>query len=154
MKKIITGRVFAILLALIFVLSASFSLVSCSSENDDDIKESETPVSTPAETPEETPEDKRITITLEVVGPDGTSKEFVIKTDPENNLRKALEAEGLIAGDEGPYGLYIKVVDGITADYDVDRSWWGLYKDGEMLMTGVDTTPIADGDHFELVYSK
>ena len=150
MKKIITGRVFAILLALIFVLSASFSLVSCLNENDDDIKESETPVSTSAETPE----DKRITITLEVVGPDGTSKEFVIKTDPENNLRKALEAESLIAGDEGPYGLYIKVVDGITADYDVDRSWWGLYKDGEMLMTGVDTTPIADGDHFELVYSK
>ena len=150
MKKIITGRVFAILLALIFVLSASFSLVSCLNENDDGIKESETPVSTSAETPE----DKRITITLEVVGPDGTSKEFVIKTDPENNLRKALEAESLIAGDEGPYGLYIKVVDGITADYDVDRSWWGLYKDGEMLMTGVDTTPIADGDHFELVYSK
>ena len=150
MKKIITGRVFAILLALIFVLSASFSLVSCLNENDDGIKESETPVSTSAETPE----DKRITITLEVVGPDGTSKEFVIKTDPENNLRKALEAESLIAGDEGPYGLYIKVVDGITADYDVDRSWWGLYKDGEMLMTGVDSTPIADGDHFELVYSK
>ena len=158
MKKIITGRVFAILLALIFALSASFSLVSCLNENDDGIKESEPPVSTSAETPEETaaetPEDKRITITLEVVGPDGTSKEFVIKTDPENNLRKALEAESLIAGDEGPYGLYIKVVDGITADYDVDRSWWGLYKDGEMLMTGVDTTPIADGDHFELVYSK
>ena len=150
MKKIITGRVLAILLALIFVLSASFSLVSCLNENDDGIKESEPPVSTSAETPE----DKRITITLEVVGPDGTSKEFVIKTDPENNLRKALEAESLIAGDEGPYGLYIKVVDGITADYDVDRSWWGLYKDGEMLMTGVDTTPIADGDHFELVYSK
>ena len=150
MKKIITGRVFAILLALIFVLSASFSLVSCLNENDDGVKESETPVSTPAETPE----DKRITITLEVVGPDGTSKEFVIKTDPENNLCKALEAESLIAGEEGPYGLYVKVVDGITADYDVDQSWWGLYKDGEMLMTGVDTTPIADGDHFELVYSK
>ena len=150
MKKIITGRVFAILLALIFVLSASFSLVSCLNENDDDIKESETPVSTSAETPE----DKRITITLEVVGPDGSSKEFVIKTDPENNLRKALEGEGLISGEEGAYGLYVKVVDGITADYDVDQSWWGLYKDGEMLMTGVDTTPIADGDHFELVYSK
>ena len=150
MKKIITGRVFAILLALIFVLSASFSLVSCLNENDDDIKESETPVSTSAETPE----DKRITITLDVVGPDGSSKEHSVKTDASKNLRQALEEAGLISGEEGAYGLYVKVVDGITADYDVDQSWWGFYKDGEMLMTGVDTTPIADGDHFELVYSK
>ena len=89
-----------------------------------------------------------------MVGPDGTSKEHTVNTDSSKNLRQALEGAGLIAGEEAQYGLYVKVVDGITADYDVDQSWWGLYKDGEMLMTGVDTTPIADGDHFEFVYSK
>ena len=89
-----------------------------------------------------------------MIGPDSSSKEFVIPTSAKNNLRQALEAEGLISGDDGPYGLYIKVVNGITADYDVDGSWWSLSKSGEILMTGVDSTPIADGDHFELTYSK
>ena len=138
-KNFILGRAFALTLALIFVLSSAIALVSCS--NDDDKDGDGTPAST-------------ITITLEVVGPDGSSKEHKVSTDSSKNLGQALMDAGLIEGEEGAYGLYVKVVDGITADYDVDQSWWGLYKDGEMLMTGVDSTPIADGDHFELVYSK
>ena len=138
-KNFILGRAFALTLALIFVLSSVIALVSCS--NDDDKDGDGTPAST-------------ISITLEVIGPDGSSKEHKVSTDSSKNLGQALMDAGLIEGEEGAYGLYVKVVDGITADYDVDQSWWGLYKDGEMLMTGVDSTPIADGDHFELVYSK
>ena len=138
-KNFILRSALALTLALIFVLSSAIALVSCS--NDDDKNGDGTPAST-------------ITITLEVVGPDGTSKEHKVSTDSSKNLGQALMDAGLIEGEEGAYGLYVKVVDGITADYDVDQSWWGLYKDGEMLITGVDSTPIADGDHFELVYSK
>ena len=47
-----------------------------------------------------------------------------------------------------------KKVNGILADYDVDKTYWGLYKNGEYLMTGVDTTEIADGEHYELVKTK
>lgn len=146
-KNFIFTRALAAILALICMLSMALAIVSCS--DDGDANESSTPVESPAAS-----EEANISITLEVVGPDGTSKEFAISTDPKNNLRQALEAEGLIAGDESEFGLYVKVVNGITADYDVDGSWWGLYKDGEMLMTGVDSTPIADGDHFEFIYSK
>ena len=146
-KNFIFSRVFAALLALICMLSMTLAFVSCS--NDGDGNESSTP-----NQEIESPEDTQITITLEVIGPDNSSKEFVISTSKKNNLRQALEAEGLISGDDGPYGLYIKVVNGITADYDVDGSWWSLSKSGEILMTGVDSTPIADGDHFELTYSK
>ena len=138
-KNFILGRAFALTLALIFVLSSVIALVSCS--NDDDKNGDGTPAST-------------ISITLEVIGPDGSSKEHKVSTDSSKNLGQALMDAGLIEGEEGAYGLYVKVVDGITADHDVDQSWWGLYKDGEMLMTGVDSTPIADGDHFEFVYSK
>lgn len=138
-KNFILRSALALTLALIFVLSSAIALVSCS--NDDDKNGDGTPAST-------------ITITLEVFGPDGSSKEHKVSTDSSKNLGQALMDAGLIEGEEGAYGLYVKVVDGITADYDVDQSWWGLYKDGEMLMTGVDSTPIADGDHFELVYSK
>ena len=78
---------------------------------------------------------------------------FTINTDKET-LGDALIEHGLIEGDEGPYGLYVKKVNGITADFDVDQSYWALYKNGEMSLTGVDTTKIADGEHYEIVYSK
>ena len=37
----------------------------------------------------------------------------------------------------------------MTVD-DSKQEWWSFTKDGQMLETGVDTTPIADGDHFEI----
>lgn len=78
---------------------------------------------------------------------------FTVKTD-EAILGDALIAYGLIEGDEGAYGLYIKKVNGITADYDIDGSYWGFYKNGEYMMTGVDGTEFADGEHYEFVYTK
>ena len=78
---------------------------------------------------------------------------FTIKTDAEM-LGDALLAHNLIAGEEGAYGLMVFTVNGILADYDVDRHYWGFYQDGEYLMTGVDTTPIANGDHYEIVRQK
>ncbi len=78
---------------------------------------------------------------------------FTIHTD-ETILGDALIAHGIVEGEEGPYGLYIKKVNGMTADYDVDGSYWGFYKNGEYMMTGVDTTEFAHGEHYELVYSK
>lgn len=78
---------------------------------------------------------------------------FTIKTD-KTTLGAALLEHDLIAGDESEYGLYVKVVNGITADYDVDQSYWAFTKNGEMMMTGVDGATIADGEHYELVYTK
>ena len=73
-----------------------------------------------------------------------------IHTDAEN-LRGALEENGLVSGDESEYGLYVKSVNGIAADYDADGYYWALSKAGEYLMTGVDDTLIADGEQYELV---
>ena len=84
---------------------------------------------------------------------DGKSVTFTIKTDAAN-LGDALLAHNLIAGEVSQYGLYVKVVNGITADYDVDQSYWGFTKGGEYMMTGVDGTEIADGEVYELTYTK
>ena len=92
------------------------------------------------------------TVQLEVKVED-KSVTFTINTDKEI-LGDALLEHELIAGEEGAFGLYVKQVNGIVADYDVDKSYWALYKNGEYCMTGVDTTPIADGEHYEFVYSK
>ena len=86
------------------------------------------------------------TISFSVVLSDQTQT-YTIETE-EAYLRGALEQESLISGEEGSYGLLVTTVDGVTADSSKEE-WWRLTKDGEMLSTGVDTTPIADGDHFE-----
>ncbi len=88
------------------------------------------------------------TILVEVIHGDGTQKDFTISTDAEY-LRGALEQEQLIQGSESEYGLYVTTVDGETAD-DSQQQWWCFTKGGEMLMTGVDTTPIADGEQYEI----
>ena len=91
-------------------------------------------------------------IVLEVVHGDGSSKDFSIQTDAEN-LRAALEQEeGLIAGSESEYGLYVETIDGETANMD-NQEWWCFTKGGEMLMTGVDDTMIADGEHYEATFT-
>ena len=91
-------------------------------------------------------------IVLEVVHGDGSSKDFVIRTDAEN-LRGALEQEeNLIAGSDIEYGLFVETVDGETADSDA-QEWWCFTKGGEMLMTGVDDTMIADGEQYEFTFT-
>lgn len=88
-------------------------------------------------------------IVIEVVHADGSTKEFPVATD-EEYLGGVLRQENLVEGEEGEFGLYIHAVDGEYAD-ESRQQWWCCCKDGEMLMTGVDDTPIADGEHYELV---
>ena len=75
---------------------------------------------------------------------------FTIHSD-ERYLGDALLEHGLIDGDKGDFGIYIKKVNGILADYDIDKTYWGFYKSGEMMMVGVSGAEFADGDSYELV---
>ena len=78
---------------------------------------------------------------------------FTVNTD-KTILGDALLELGIIDGDVEDYGLYVKYANGIRADYDVDKVYWAFYQDGEYLMTGVDSTEITNGGHYEIVYSK
>ena len=78
---------------------------------------------------------------------------FTVNTDKETVGEALLEHE-LIAGEDGQYGLYIKTVNGITADYDVDQSYWAFYADGEYAMAGVDMTEIDEDVTYQLAYTK
>lgn len=82
--------------------------------------------------------------TFAVVDEEGNKKQFEIHTDKET-VGEALLELGMIAGDEGDYGLYVKTVNGITVDYDEDGKYWAFYIDDEYAATGVDSTPIEDG---------
>lgn len=93
-----------------------------------------------------------VTLKVKVVAGEKTIT-ITVHTD-KDNLGDALVENDLVSGDESEYGLYIKSVNGILADYDKDQSWWAISKDGEMLSTGADSTPIADGENYELTYTK
>ena len=78
---------------------------------------------------------------------------FTIHTDA-TLLSDALLEHKLIEGDAGEYGLYVKKVNGILADYDKNKAYWGLSINGEYAMTGVDGTEIVDGGKYEFTFTK
>ncbi len=92
------------------------------------------------------------TLTVEVAVGEKTVT-FTVKTD-ETTVGAALLAHELIAGEVAEYGLYIKRVNGILADFDIDQSYWAFYIDGEYAMTGADLTEIAEGSVYRFEYAK
>ena len=86
--------------------------------------------------------------TVKVIVQDGQERVFNLNTQ-EEFLGPALVAQNLIEGEQGPYGLYIVKVNDVQAG-EQKQEWWCLTKGGESVATGVDSTPVADGDVFEL----
>lgn len=90
-------------------------------------------------------------IHVEVVHKDKTVKTIDIQTNTEF-LRKALEEKKLVQGKESQTGLYVLTVDGETVD-EAKQEWWCFTKNKENLNTGVDATPVKDGDKFEITFT-
>ena len=82
--------------------------------------------------------------TFTVIDGDGNETDFEIHTD-DTTVGAALLNAGLIAGEDSEYGLYVKEVNGITADYDTDGTYWAFYIDDEYASTGVDATDVVAG---------
>ncbi len=78
---------------------------------------------------------------------------FAIQTDKETVGEALLELE-LISGEEGDYGLYVKAVNGITADYDKHGTYWAFYINDEYATSGVDKTIITEGDTYTFKVEK
>ena len=93
------------------------------------------------------------TISVTVIDDKGEKTTFTITTNSPN-LRGALEQEKLVEGEESQYGLYVKVVNGLRADYEADGAYWGFYMGGILLPSGIDDTIISDGDKYEIKYEK
>ena len=88
-----------------------------------------------------------------VVDKDGNEANFEIHTDKEI-VGDALLEVGIIAGEESEYGLFVKTVNGITADYNTDGTYWAFYINGEYAVSGVDTTPISEGETYTFKVEK
>lgn len=68
---------------------------------------------------------------------------FEFYTDAEN-IGDALLEYGFISGDDGDYGLYVKVVNGVKAEYETNGTYWAFYVNGDLATTGVSSTPVED----------
>lgn len=94
-------------------------------------------------------------ITIEVIDNNAASTVYDVHTDAEY-LRQAMEeADGLeFSGSESEYGMMVETVNGVTPDWNVDQSYWGFFVNGEYCNYGIDFQPVADGDVFQIIYSK
>jgi hypothetical protein len=91
--------------------------------------------------------------TFIVVDKNGNETTFNLSTD-KSTVGDALLEEGLIEGEPGAYGLYVKKVNGIVADYDIDKTYWAFYVNGEYAFAGVDTTPVEEGATYSFKVEK
>ena len=137
MKKIIA-------MLLIMVLSVAF--VACAAEP------AATTATTAAPNGETNASESGLTFTVTVIHKDQSEKTFTY-TSNEEFVGTVLKAEGLIKGNDGPYGLEITEVDGEQAIYATDGAYWAVYVGEEYAMTGIDTTPITQNGQYKLVYT-
>ena len=143
-KKIVT-----LMLAMMLVASMVASTVGCGGSN----QQAQNSVqNTEVQSTETQNEESQVAILGEgatqfaftVIDKEGNETAFEIHTEKEIVGEALLELE-MIAGEDGAYGLYVKTVNGITADYDVDQTYWAFYVNGEYATSGVDTTAIEEG---------
>ena len=86
---------------------------------------------------------------------DGSGKETSFEiTTVKATVGEALFDEKLIEGEDSMYGLFVKKVNGIVADYDIDGTYWAFYVNGAYAVSGVDTTPVEDGAVYSFKVEK
>ena len=121
-------RILSLVLLISLIAAMAISFVSCDKTN-------------------ESPENEEKTFTFVAKFPDGTSKTYTVKTE-KKTVDEALIEEGLIDGEDGQYGLYVKSVDGVSLDYATDGMYWAFFVNGEYANTGVEKTNIKDGETY------
>ena len=159
MRIVNNKKMKSLLLCMMLIVAMAFATVGCNTKKESGAEESTAVV---AETVENGIEDSAATVeeTVEsevevlgegetmflftVVDKDGNETNYEIYTDKETVGEALLDLE-LIAGEDGDFGLYVKTVNGITVDYDVDQTYWAFYVNGEYAMSGVDTTEVEEG---------
>lgn len=101
----------------------------------------------------ETTEAAGASFTFVVTDLEGKEESFDITTT-KATVGEALLDEGLISGTDSEYGLMVDTVNGVTADWDADQTYWAFYIDGEYAMTGVDQTAVTAGATYSFVLTK
>lgn len=133
MKQTKFQRFLSLTLCLVLIAAIALMAVGCDKKETDDGVEK--------------------TFTFVVVDAEGQSESVKITTT-KTTVGAALLDKGLIEGDDSEYGLYVKKVNGIRADYTLDGAYWSFYVGDTIAPKGVDSTDITDGATYKFVYTK
>ena len=136
MQKKCNKKLLSLILSMMLIVAMAFSMTACGDNNQ-----------------EKPNTEGQAVFNFVVVDAEGNETYFEIHTD-KTTVGEALLEMQLIEGEEGPYGLYVKSVNGITADYDADQTYWAFYINGEMAMTGVDATEVEAGATYSFKVEK
>ncbi len=69
-----------------------------------------------------------------------------------NQLMK--ETDFSYAGVSSDYGMMVTEINGVKAEYEVDKTYWAIYVNGEYGSYGISEQPVADGDTFTFAVEK
>ena len=140
MKMTKFTKLLSLLLCMVLVAAMTLTAVGCGDKN---------PGETTAITEGAVFGSGAVEFTFIVTDKAGGQTSCTVKTD-KTTVGDALLEHNLIAGENGQYGLYIKTVNGITADYDTDGTYWAFYIGGEYATSGIDMTNVEAGATYEL----
>lgn len=147
------NKLFSLLLCTMLSVSMAFTMTGCSGKDNSDAATEENITESDNDQTAEVLGEGETVFTFIVTDADGNDTQFEIHTD-KKTVGEALSDLGLIAGDDSEYGLYVKTVNGVTADYDTDKTYWAFYVNGEYAQSGVDTTDVVDGDTYSFKIEK
>ena len=150
MKRVRSTHWLSFLLCIVLIAAAAWVTTGCSSSG---AEEEASAVGAAVAKDGDTLGTGETEFPLIIADQDGTEIRIIVRTD-KTVVGEALQELGLLEGEEGQYGLYVKVVNGIRADYDKDKVYWAFYINGDYAMSGVDVTEICAGDEYALRVEK
>ena len=139
MQQTKSVRILSVILCVVLIAAMALFASGCTDE-----KNQETPdqTTTSAQSVQEIGEGEK-SFEFSATDADGNETCFRVHTD-KTIVGDALQELGIISGDEGPYGLYVKTVNGKTYDYDTDKMYWAFYVNGGYASSSVDATEIEE----------
>ena len=141
------ASILTVFLLILLVAALAVSMISCDKNGSEQASDDTTAESVTEAVGTEIGEGEN-SFTFKVKFSDGSERTYLVNTDG-TNVGQALIDSGLIQGDEGQYGLYVKTVAGETLDYNTHGKYWAFYENDSYALTGVELTTIEDG----VVYS-
>ena len=147
MKMTKTRRFLSLMICIVLVAAMALFANGCGKE-----KTPETPTEAQSQAQSEVKElgEGKTEFDFSVVSLDGKEEKFLIHTD-KTTVGDALTELGLIEGEEGEYGLYVKKVNGIP---ESDGAYWMIYENNQMAAVGVTQLEIKNGESYSFRLEK
>ena len=143
MKKTNFKKKLICVLSFVLIAVMALTMFGCGKETTDEVPETDVQAVN-----RQVMGEGKLTFDFNVTDADGNVSYFEINTNKKTVGEALMELE-LLEGEDGPYGLYVKAVNGITYDYDNDGKYWAFYINGVYGTTGVETTNIVNGATYE-----